>query len=300
MPADEAKDRLRHHSLTDADYDGCSWDGGVSRYAAADADERRQRGQRYDRVCFRGAAWACAYLTGKIRWFHEGRDFVLSDHFAVMALVSVHTAHLERSGMAIVRELRAQLVRSRDREAVAERHVERQRSREGAARAVMVKLHKDDEALAKARAKQKRVDKAVRERRNDLRRRAFGKESLFTSEEYTSRRAEVEAPRVPGLGLFLGEGIRAQADAEPALRGFAGEACASCIASVCQVLLRTPAVRRWLGEHAASCDAVSDGDVRCVPCLMRGCAAALGRDSSSSVQALVRDAWSLPGTRPRS
>ena len=89
-----------------------------------------------------------------------------------MALFSVHKVHNGRAGVASVRELKALVSRARDREAVAEVHLDRERLREGAARAVMARARKEDAGRAVSRAQEKRTAKALQDRRAALRQEA--------------------------------------------------------------------------------------------------------------------------------
>ena len=56
------------------------------------------------------------------------------------------------------------------------------------------------------------------------------------------------------------------------------EPWAGYIASVCQVLMRTPAVAAWLGVHVAQCQSRLDGGGQdCVVCVLADSRACLGR-----------------------
>ena len=179
----DAAERTKHHGLVEAAYEGFSWNPMQSRYFAWDPDRQPEAACRYDRVWFRGGVFAYAYLVGRSRFFHDGQDFVLSDHSGVMALASVRGVHRGTAGSAVVRDLRAVLACARDREASAEVHVCNERLREGWARAALMKARREDRERGATLAEARRVAKVVRERKQALRARAFGPGSLFRGSE---------------------------------------------------------------------------------------------------------------------
>ena len=250
----DATERVRHHRLGEAVYDGLSWNPRVSRYLAWDAEGEPERGQQYDRVWFRGGIFAYAYLVGNSRFFQDGQDFVLSDHFGVLALASVHAAHRGTAGTAVVRGLKAMLARRRDEEAGAEAHLVRERQREGWARAALMKARREDRERGETLARRKGVEKAARARQKALRDAALGPGSLFSEADYKTVRADVVAPSaMVSAGSGAGAGSVSVdalcAGRYPVLGCLRCEAWAGYIASVCQVLLRTPAVAAWLRGH---------------------------------------------------
>ena len=66
-----------------------------------DLKEFRGIGQRFDRVFFSGAVTAYACLVGQCRFFCDGAEFFLSDHFAVLGFLDVHRAY---GGNFVIRE----------------------------------------------------------------------------------------------------------------------------------------------------------------------------------------------------
>ena len=72
----EAAQCCTDFSLKDASYDGFSWNPRANAYYAAKPGERRKC-HRFDRLLFRGAASACAFLVGQCKQFSDGSSFYL-------------------------------------------------------------------------------------------------------------------------------------------------------------------------------------------------------------------------------
>ena len=124
----EAAQCCTDFALKDASYDGFSWNPRANAYYAAKPGERRKC-HRFDRLLFRGAASACAFLVGQCKQFSDGSSFYLSDHFGVLALVDVHQSHLGRAGAVAARERNKALAQLRNETALAESHLVRERAR---------------------------------------------------------------------------------------------------------------------------------------------------------------------------
>ena len=93
---DEATLWCRQLKLQDAWYKGNSWFPRLGKYLPPSKDGAPwPRRQRFDRVFVSGEiAGAHAYLAGTRRFFtNTGREFQLSDHFAVMAVVGIARFH---------------------------------------------------------------------------------------------------------------------------------------------------------------------------------------------------------------
>ena len=262
--------------LTDAVYPGLSWNLWVNRFFE-DLKEFRGIGQRFDRVFFSGAVSVYACLVGQYRFFCDGAEFFLSDHFGLLGFLDVHKAYgvcLGASGTAVVRDRRAALARVRDREHLSEVQHCKERERVGREEAAFRRVQagdRDREELLKRSRKEAR--KVQESRKAEVTRVFFGKESLFG--ENCAACFVADSPLAPGAVRL------------PSLEGLPGvEACAawkSCVSggfprfaglknsgnmcyvnAAAQVLLRVPAFAVFLDSHSSLCGA----GLFCVTCAL--------------------------------
>ena len=77
---------------------------------------------RFDRVLTFGAVFGQAFLTGRRKQHQDGFEFYLSDHFAVRAVLDVHSIYSSRAvSRSELFQRKAALGRLRDQAALLER-----------------------------------------------------------------------------------------------------------------------------------------------------------------------------------
>ena len=146
-----------------------------------------------------------------------------------------------------------------------------------------MKARREDSERGETLARRKGVEKAARARQKALRDAALGPGSLFSEADYKTVRADVVAPSaMVSAGSGAGAGSVSVdalcAGRYPVLGCLRCEAWAGYIASVCQVLLRTPAVAAWLRGHVDQCGSKSDGAGQdCIVCALAESRACLGK-----------------------
>ena len=292
MREEEALEARESLSLREALYAGYSWDQKRNRFFAAQQDSQ----ESFDRVFFRGAVFAQAFLVGQSREFMDGRGFCLSDHYGVLSVVDADKAHgggdEKRSG-----ERKLAVTERRNTACAAEQScvVELERKRAHADKAQQqARLEQEmDEGYAAG----KRAREAAREHRLALRKAAFGAGSFFAPDAEKLFRGQkpvsaadvaIEAyaglPGVGGKRAWEGELVRG---GYPPLGGFGGK-FGSYAGAVAQLLLRTPAVALWLERHAQVCSVARGCDAgecvdappppkKCLPCSVRESRRQLGK-----------------------
>ena len=106
---------------------------------------------------FSGAVSVYACLVGQYRFFCDGAEFFLSDHFGVLGFLDVHKAYVGGSGTVVVRDRRAALARLRDREHLSEVQHCKERERVGREEAAFRRVQaadRDREELLKRSRKE--------------------------------------------------------------------------------------------------------------------------------------------------
>ena len=174
----EAEQCCKDFSLADASYHDFSWNPRANAYYAAEPGERRKC-HRFDRVMFRVAVSACAFLVGQCKQFSDGGSFYLSDHFGVLTFVDAHRAHLGRVGAAVVRERNRALAQLRNEAALAESHLVRERARQGHEEAALMRARAADRDRSALLAQSRTAQKKAKAQRQCAYREIFGDQSLF-------------------------------------------------------------------------------------------------------------------------
>ena len=291
------REPLRRYALAEAAYGQFSWHPQVNRYSDEDGYAQRAPA-RFDRVLFTGDVYGCAYLVGRRKQFQAGSSFYLSDHFAVMALLDVHSEHGRGDrNLQLEKQRRAALARLRDQAALAEHQGNTEALRVGSEEASLMRQRAADDVQADVDARVRAARNAARRFLDGLRADACGKGSLFADGVVvTEGRPLPAAPStvaVPGLeGLAAGDGdsvwrhLRANGvghDGDvPTIGCFASTGNASFLGVAVQVLLRLPAVALWLSQHVVRCDLG-----RCFVCALWRSRSSLGSGSSAKAPALL-------------
>jgi len=189
---DEVPNLLALGHYRNADYAGSSWHPTKSRYDDShELKTFRGPGFAFDRIFFAGAVCVEACLLGHGRVYSEGASFSLSDHFALLGFVDLHSSHQAAAhGSEVRRERRGALAAVRDQVSLQERCVVSEMSRAGRQAAARDWAQVDAKAQAAAMRKQRDEIKARRQHRDALWDSAFGPRSLF--------RNEAAAPEPPG------------------------------------------------------------------------------------------------------
>ena len=271
------------HALVEAPFEKASWNPSVNRFHPE--VDRGQPGFQFDRVLCRGCAQASVYMVGQCRFFEDGAEFFLSDHFGLLGLVDVHEAYSGTAGTAAPRERRKALGRQRDEEALVEQRWVLERQRLGRQEAALMRARASDRDRAELRARAVKLAKEANRRRERERAQVFGAESLFGAAMdavFAVGAAAPQAPSAVGIEMLLGlsgAGWGAQAGAwSPALGGLRNPGNACYANSVCQVLLRLPAVARWLEAHGSHCQGQ-----RCAACRLRASGAQVGAGCTADI-----------------
>ena len=273
--SDELDSLCEVGQLRPAMYAGATW--GVS-WNKFDKDQsHRGLGLRFDQALFGRCMWAEAHVVAKGRVSFEGQEFCMSDHFGLMVYVDVGNVFASR----LKADQRSAMAR---RKAVAQLKEQAQQKEEEEVKARR-QAAQEERAVARQRAAergrqewgraQQRGARARRERRADLQRVAFGGESLFAPSQTIqsalgpgapSAASEVVVPGVDGVG----RGAWESAWRLPRV-GMANLGNTCYVASVAQVLLRTPGVLDWVQAHGigGGC-ARARGRLGCVVCALQG------------------------------
>jgi hypothetical protein len=128
----EANDRSDHHWLSAASCDGFSRDPALRKYYAS----KKGSSSAPKRACAAiacGSAVVCSRVrtwSGRIVVFCDGRDFMLSENFGVLALLRVRSCRAGEASVACARVLHGALGQARDRAAQAEGRLVRERREE--------------------------------------------------------------------------------------------------------------------------------------------------------------------------
>ena len=258
-------------SLRNAEYFGMSWNPAVNRFHE-NVRSSIGPGMCFDRVLFRGHVVADVFLVGTSRVYSEGQGFFLSDHFALCGLLDLHASHgstpLFGTANDTSRARRACLARLRDRAALSENVTSKERERIDRTNSVLQQelaaQHARGLVLQQSQARVKARNKGRRE----LWQQAFGAGSLFE----TSGFAAESLQSVQDVGILALEGLpssgwkdtwcRVISSGYPRLAGFRCTGNVSYATTLCQVLLRLPAVAVYLEFHHRCCTSRR----RCVLC----------------------------------
>ena len=181
--------------VADAPYERTSWNPAVNQYhgEAARAGPGAH-GHRFDRILAGGEAFAAVYLVGQSRFFRDGAEFYLSDHFGVLGLVDVHSDYSGRAGAAAARGRRQEVGRRRDQELLVEQQTALERQRVGRAEAALMRMRARDRDRGELLERLRRAQRQERERRQALHTSVFGAESLFDPGAESAFVASDESP----------------------------------------------------------------------------------------------------------
>ena len=266
------------YSLEEVAYEGSSWNPRANRY---DPDFKDAQPMRFDRMFFRGAVFASGFLAGKRKQFQAGFEFFLSDHFALLALVDVHTDYGARDASRhALHARRAALTRLRDQNALREAVEAQESLRVGREHAAVDKRKGREAEMEDVQKRQHKARNEREKRFKALYDAAFGAGSL------RSRRHDASAP-VVAFGVQVSDGrggvlvcqngtaddfwraLRSSGNLA-GMHGFSNRDQESCFAnSILQVLFRSAPVVSWLAEHTAECTAAAG---ECLACLVAGSA----------------------------
>lgn len=262
----EVPDLLEAMELRDAHYNGSSWDPRTNKF-----DERLSgggvEGQCFDRLWFKGAVWAQAFLVGKCRMFAGGSPFYLSDHFAVFGLVDLHESHASFRARAEREERRVGLGKLREAAVLLERDAVKHLEQSALDRDKAEQMRVAEERLADALRIERTALRAHTKRRYALQRAAYGEETLFAESfdlALAFRGLKPPEPVAPArvcidvyadlLGVGGARAWECVAGRSPCVGGLLVPGSGST-ASWLQVLLRLPAVALWLQAHVGLCKA---------------------------------------------
>ena len=271
------RQELLKYAVSEAPYVGFSWNPQVNRYSDEDGYAQRIP-VRFDRVIFSGSVNGCSYLVGRRKQFQAGSSFYLSDHFAVLALLDVHSEHGRGDrNLQLQKQRRAALARFRDHAALVGNQCNLEAQRVGSEEAGLMRQRAADETQADVDACMKKARKAARRFLESLRAEACGKDSLFAEglavadvRSLPAAPCTVSVPvlrtRLPETeeGLSVGDGDSVWRHLEAVGAGFDGlvprigcfafTGNTSFVGVIVQVLLRLPSMALWLSQHAAMCD----------------------------------------------
>ena len=185
--------------LKDAEYAGDSWNPRANKFYENQADLRK--GEKFDRVLFRGAVVAYSCLVGQHRVFKDGCEFFLSDHFPLLGFVDVHESHRGDTRDQGVGRIRT-MVLARYRDLVSAREVQnaKEKERVGRENAALRRAQAADRDLEQLLKQARERAKQVEKKRKQLSREAFGEESLF---------AEAPSDPAPSPSSWSTRGARA-------------------------------------------------------------------------------------------
>ena len=249
----------------DATYRGRSWNPAQSKFGNEDK-AYGGHGHAFDRIFYAGAMYAQAFLVGQPRVFSEGVSFSLSDHFAIMGFLDVHSSHHPgRQAAEACRDRRGALTSLRDQSCLNEQVIITEMSKAGRQQAPLQWARADAERAAAALKASRAVVKERRQRRDQLWEKAFGPQSLFkiagVSGTSYVKAAEVLADadngaQQPPMDAIAGLRI-------PIECGLLAVKHHGSVNAVVQVLLRSKPVLAWLCKHS-DC-----GKIGCVACALR-------------------------------
>ena len=263
----EVEDLLEATALRDTHYNGASWSPRKNKFDARLFGDDAIREHSFDRLWFRGEAWAQAFPVGTCRRFASGLPYYLSDHFAIFGLVDLHASHASRTARDERGRRRADLGRVRDALALEERNAVKQLEQDAIDRDKADQMRVAEEHLAEALRVEQKALRARNRRRHALRQAAYGADALFgergdlglalqqTQLPAPVAHASVSVDAYEGLhgvggaqawGVAAGRALRIGGLVVPG-RG--------SMAAWLQVLLRLPACAVWLAAHAKLCRA---------------------------------------------
>ena len=211
------------------------------------------------------------FLVGRPRIFSEGMQFSLSDHYAVLGYVDCHPCHAGGTKTGDVRADRCgALAALRDQAARLEATEVRNMSRDAWQNSIAQQSRADAKTLSESVERQQREIRERQKRRETLREKAFGADSLFALDvgEITLPPRASELKVCPGaVGLF---GPRTLSSPPPVGLPRSGTPEGSLTNAFVQVLLRRRIVLQWLSAHnGSSCARSGEDDGECFACLLR-------------------------------
>ena len=217
------------------------------------------RGLRYDWMLYRGILCAEGYVLNERRVFHEGAQFNLSDHYALLGFLDVHPCYglSWRKGLAAARAGRGQLVQLRDRAILLESRQAKESLRLGMEELSSSRRRAGTQDTLLFQTAQATAVRRRRDARASAHRKAFGPGSFFAPNLHAEFALATGCPDAPhGIDIRGFESLRQTAWAD--LRSFLsvglrrrGYTC--YVNSVAHVLLRVPAMGAWLEHHRGIC-----------------------------------------------
>merc|ERR1711940_448192 len=173
------REPLGAYGIAEAAYSRFSWHPQKNRYSDEDGYSQRAPA-RFDRVLFSGAVYGCAYLVGCRKQFQAGSSFYLSDHFAVLALLDVHSEHSRGDrNLQLQKQRRAALARLRDQAALVEHQGDEEALRVGSEEAGLMRQRAAEDVQADVDARVRASREASQRFLDVLRSNACGKDSFF-------------------------------------------------------------------------------------------------------------------------
>ena len=152
--------------VVDAPYERTSWNPAVNPYhGAAARSGPLAHGHRFDKVLFGGEAFAAVYPVGQSRFFRDGAEFYLSDHFGLLGLVDVHSDFSGRAGSGAIRVRRQEVGRQRDTEVLVELQTVRERQQVDRAEAALIRVRPQDGDRGELSERLRQVQRQERLRR---------------------------------------------------------------------------------------------------------------------------------------
>ena len=273
---EEVNPLCEEHGLRAMPCSTATWNGRVNKFYP-DQKHRRDT-QMFDQIWTSGSVWVEGHMVCACKEYRAGRKFFLSDHFALLGLMDVHTSYgAAGGGMSSVAEKRREILGGlRTESAGSERFMTEEKERSGEKALALEADREDQRQQAK---KMKAAAKARKEKEEKLRRDrevVFGASSIFAMHSdvcppSAASEFDLEAFR----GLLATQAPEIWREHVPGgrhpLTGLRVPHLCSYVPASLQLLLRIPAVSMWLAKHMDHCglgDSEAERSGRCVTCAL--------------------------------